>query len=224
MSPCVLPSSPTLSFRSYWLTTERRQARWQVASSYKPPRAKPLKSFTVSKKTTWRPDFFKESSWHSYIINFFFYLIMISDFIKVERDDHVASKGKGGGDYKWENVILWPRRVAGCTCCCNICLSPPLTEVLRLQDTISRIPATWDCPTEVRTWSKKAGVTACRQRIFQAPENVVMMPQHAVTQSNLTLCKCVLQMWPETLLKFTFFCQMKEEQEQRKVKVKLCCC
>lgn len=71
VSPCVLPSSPTLSFRSYWLTTERRQARWQVASSYKPPRAKPLKSFTVSKKTTWRPDFFKEASWHSYIIIFF---------------------------------------------------------------------------------------------------------------------------------------------------------
>lgn len=45
---CELPSSATQSFISHWHTTERKQALWQVASSYTPPKSSPLRSYTVS--------------------------------------------------------------------------------------------------------------------------------------------------------------------------------
>lgn len=48
MLRCELPSSATQSFRSHWLTTEKRQATWLVASSYAPLRASPQRSCMVS--------------------------------------------------------------------------------------------------------------------------------------------------------------------------------
>lgn len=48
--PCEPHRSATQSFRSHWLTTERRRAHWQVASSCKPLKSNPLRSYTVSQE------------------------------------------------------------------------------------------------------------------------------------------------------------------------------
>lgn len=94
VSRCEPLRSATPSFRSHWLTTGRRREHWQVASSYAPLRASPPRSYTVRLSfDTGRicSIFFFFGSW-----SFILILVLFSDFIKIERDDPIASKGKSG--------------------------------------------------------------------------------------------------------------------------------
>lgn len=96
---CELPSPATPSFKSPWHTKERKQAFWPVASNSKHLKANPPTSYMVSVHT----------AQHLHLKWFLLSVgstdccfILPLDFIKVEKDDSVGSKGKSFDPNKWD--------------------------------------------------------------------------------------------------------------------------
>lgn len=169
----------------------RRQAHWQVASSYKPLRASPLKSCMVSSGLN-----YKFSCICSCSTDFLF----CSAF-------RFHQNWKGWHRYlkrqrQWPKQVrqLWSKSLTHDSSVWSFFLSFGL-GLLSHKHMIFQTPVTWECPSKKAMWQIKAGVTVGHQRILlldkevKTPRRVAMMRAHAVPQENLILSKCLFLVW-----------------------------
>lgn len=174
----------------------RRQAHWQVASSYKPLRASPLKSCMVS----------------SGLQNYIFSCIdsCSTDYLFCSAFRFHQNWNRKGRHRYLKRQRQWPKQVRHFSPLVKVSHPRLLRMIIFLsfglgllshKHMIFLTPVTWECPSKKAMWQIKAGVTVDHQRILlldkevKSPRRVVMTWAHVVPQENLILSKCLLLVW-----------------------------
>lgn len=164
-----LPSCATQSFISHWLTRERGQAHWPVASSYAPLRASQLRSCMVSLEVI--------SGFAVYVKCSPIYTILFFQILsKLKRMTLLYQKAKAmistskmlfylKVSYKWLTGVIWCDVQFVSYDLSLIFFSFDLGFLSRKRMTFLT-QVTWECPSKRAMWQIKAGVTACPLKIF----------------------------------------------------------